>query len=163
MVWSDHGWSLGEKFHWKKNALWEECTRVPLVFAGPGIQPGACERVVSLVDVYPTLAAMAGAPVHDRAAGHDLAPLLADPKADWSHHCLTSHASGSHAVRTERWRYIRYADGTRELYDHDADPGEHNNLAELAAHRAVVERLDALVPASSAPPVRDVDEKCRPK
>ena len=163
VVWSDHGWSLGEKFHWKKNALWEECTRVPLVFAGPGIRPGACERVVSLVDLYPTLAAMGGAPVHDRAAGHDLAPLLADPQADWSHHCLTSHASGSHAVRTERWRYIRYADGTHELYDHHTDPGEHHNLADRPVHRPVIERLGALIPTSSAPPVRDVLQKCRPK
>ena len=162
VVWSDHGWSLGEKFHWKKNALWEECTRVPLVFAGPGIQPGVCERVVSLVDLYPTLAALGRAPVHDRAAGHDLAPLLADPTAEWPHHCLTSHASGSHAVRTERWRYIRYADGTHELYDHNSDPGEHDNIVERPALQSVVEQLGAWIPTESAPPVPEITRKCRP-
>jgi arylsulfatase A-like enzyme len=161
VVWSDHGWSLGEKFHWKKNALWEECTRVPLVFAGPGIQPGACSRVVSLVDLYPTLAAMGRAPLHDKAAGHNLAPLLSDPTTPWPHHCLTSHAKGGHAIRTERWRYIRYADGTHELYDHTADPGEHQNIADRPDVKPVVDRLGALIPKTSAPPVEAVTRKCR--
>ncbi len=162
VVWSDHGWSLGEKFHWKKHALWEECTRVPLVFAGPGITPGPCERVVGLIDLYPTIAGLCGAPVHDRAGGHDLAPLLSDPRASWPHHCLTSLEGGHHAVRTERWRYIRYADGTDELYDHTTDPVEHHNLAQDPSKATVVQDLRAHIPKSSAAPVPEVTAKCRP-
>lgn len=162
VVWSDHGWSLGEKFHWKKFALWEECTRVPLVFAGPGIAPGPCERVVGLLDVYPTLARICGSDGHDRMDGTDLGPLLRDPTAAWDRPLLTTQGGGHHAIRTDRWRYIRYSDGEEELYDRRVDPGEHRNLADTTAALAPLEKLRPLVPQTVAPAVSDVTRKCRP-
>mgnify|MGYP000064520475 FL=1 len=163
IVWSDHGWSLGEKFHWKKHALWEECTRVPLVVAGPGVEPGVCDRVVSLCDLYPTVARLCGAVPHSRVAGHDLAPLLMHPAVRWDHPCLTSQGPGNHAIRTERWRYIRYEDGTEELYDHHVDAGEHVNLAGRPEAADVLARLRPLIPTDVAPPAPDLRNKCRPR
>ena len=163
VLWSDHGWSLGEKFHWKKFALWEECTRVPFVIAGPGISPGESGRVVGLLDIYPTLAQLCGLPRHARVDGRDLRPLLDDPHAPWPYPCITSQSAGNHAVRTQRWRYIRYHDGGEELYDHQVDPGEHTNLAGRADLSSVLGELRAMLPVSPAPESADVTtEKCRP-
>lgn len=162
VLWSDHGWSLGEKFHWKKFALWEECTRVPLVLAGPGISAGGCDRVVSLLDVHPTLTQLAGAPVDHERQGHDLAPLLADPQATWSHGAVTTQGSRNHAIRTERFRFIRYADGSEELYDHRDDPGEHINLVGKPEVYPIQAKLRRRLPQTEAPRAPDTRGKCRP-
>lgn len=162
VVWSDHGWSLGEKFHWKKFALWEECTRVPLVFAGPGIVPGSCDRVVGLLDIYPTVARLCGAPVNHPTDGVDLAPLLADPNAQWHRPVLTTQGENNHAIRTQRWRYIRYDDGSEELYDHSVDPGEHDNLVDTPRVQAVLSQLRPLIPKTTAPAAPPSVNKCRP-
>ena len=162
VLWSDHGWSLGEKFHWKKFALWEECTRVPLVFMGPGITPGSCDKVVSLLDIYPTLASICGAPVPHMIDGIDLSPLLADPATPWHRPVLTTQGGSNHAIRTQRWRYIRYSDGGEELYDHTKDPGEHRNLVGKPGAEPVLAQLRPLIPRVSAPAAPEASRKCRP-
>ena len=125
VLWSDHGWHLGEKGITGKNTLWERSTRVPLVFAGPGVGRGAqCGRSAELLDLYPTLAELAGLPAKAGIEGHSLVPQLRDAKAERKWPALTTHNQNNHAVRTERWRYIRYADGSDELYDCVADPNE---------------------------------------
>jgi arylsulfatase A-like enzyme len=134
VLWGDHGWHLGEKKHWRKFALWEEATRTPLIVAGPGVAAGEgagarCERAVSLLDLYPTLADLCSLPAGEALEGRSLRALLRDPRAAWDHAALTTHGRGNHAVRTERWRYIRYAGSGEELYDHDSDPNEWTNLA----------------------------------
>jgi arylsulfatase A-like enzyme len=113
VFWGDHGWHLGEKQHWRKFALWEEATRVPLLIAAPGVTKPQAQsgRTVTLMDLYPTLADLCGLPVDPEWEGHNLRPLLEDPTAPWPHAALTTHGRNNHAVRTERWRYIRYADG----------------------------------------------------
>jgi arylsulfatase A-like enzyme len=149
VLWGDHGWHLGEKEHWRKFALWEEATRVPLIVLAPGrTKAGArCVRTVSLLDLYPTLVDLCGLPAKPGLEGRSLAPLLADPNAPWAHPAVTTHGRENHAVRDERWRYIRYADGSEELYDHDADPQEWTNLAgssdpaAVAAKRALARSL----------------------
>lgn len=130
VVWSDHGYHLGEKLITGKNTLWERSTRVPLLFAGPGVAKGA--RVTSpaeLLDIYPTLAELAGLARRDELEGVSLVPQLKDAKARRERPAITSHNQGNHAVRSERWRYIRYADGAEELYDVANDPNEWVNLA----------------------------------
>jgi arylsulfatase A-like enzyme len=148
VFWGDHGWHLGEKQHWRKFALWEEATRVPLVISAPGVtKPGArCERTVSLLDLYPTLIELCGLSPRKELEGKSLQPLLRDAAAKWDRPILTTHGRENHAVRSERWRYIRYADGSEELYDHEKDPMEWTNLAGEASVADEKKELAAWLP-----------------
>jgi arylsulfatase A-like enzyme len=131
VVWSDHGWHLGEKLHWRKFALWEEATHNVMMISSPGItKPGGrCTRPVNLIDIYPTLVELHGLPAKPGLEGTSLLPLLRNPEADWDRPSLTTYGRNNHSVRSERFRYIRYNDGTEELYDHKEDDLEWNNLA----------------------------------
>ncbi|HYW78130.1 MAG TPA: sulfatase [Thermoguttaceae bacterium] len=148
VLWTDHGWHLGEKHHWRKFTLWEEAGRVPLIFIVPGLTTAGtrCERTVSLLDLYPTLADLCGLPVGKHLEGKSLRPLLGDPTAAWDRPVITTHGRNNHSVRSERWRYIRYADGSEELYDHQNDPMEWTNLAADPKAAAVKEQLAAQLP-----------------
>lgn len=118
VVWSDNGWHLGEKGITGKNTLWERSTRVPLVFAGPKVaRGGRCAQPAELLDMYPTLVELCGLPPTSGLEGHSLVPQLKDATAKRRWPALTTHNPGNHSVRTERWRYIRYANGAEELYD----------------------------------------------
>ena len=153
VLWGDHGWHLGEKEHWRKFALWEEATRVPFVWVAPGMTPagGVSGRPVDLMSVYPTLCALCGIEVPEHVEGADLTPLLRDPGAAWDRPAVTTFRRNNHAVRTERWRYIRYAGGGEELYDHDADPYEWTNLAADEATAGVRRELAELLPEVNRP------------
>lgn len=131
VLWGDHGWHLGEKQHWRKFTLWEESTRAPLLFVVPGVtQTGhLCAAPVDFLNIYPTLADLCGLPIPDHVQGMTMRPLLRDSMAEWEIPALTTHGRGNHGVRDDRWRYIRYRDGSEELYDHRSDPMEWNNLA----------------------------------
>lgn len=152
-LWGDHGWHLGEKLHWRKFSLWEEATRNPLMMVVPGTtEPGGvCHRPVSLLDLYPTLLELAGAPVPEAQEGRSLRAWLANPAAPADRPALCTHGRGNHSLRDERWRYTRYHDGGEELYDHDADPLERRNLAGEAEHRPVIESLQRWLPGRYAP------------
>ncbi len=152
VFWSDHGWHLGEKLHWRKFTLWEEATRVPLVIAGPPVTaPAVCTRAVGLVDLYPTLLEICGLPEKSDLEGRSLVELLQHPDARWPSTAITTWGRGNHAIRTDRWRYIRYKRGAEELYDHDADPHEWTNLAHEKKHRALMDRLAEKLPQRDAP------------
>ena len=152
-LWSDHGWNLGEKEHWRKFALWEETTRSPLLFLVPGLTKpgGVCGRPVDFMSIYSTLCDLCGLPTPPHVEGVSLRPLLADPGTPWDRPAVTTYLANNHAVRTERWRYIRYADGSEELYDHIADPHEWKNLAQSGDHAEVKKRLAAWLPEKNAP------------
>ena len=145
IVFSDHGWHLGEKRHWGKAALWEQTTRIPFIVAGPGLPNGRrCDLPVDLLCIYPTVLDLAGVKPPHRLEGRSLRPLLSEPAGDWPYPVLTTFVD-HHAVRTPRWRYIRYASGEEELYDHSVDPDELNNLAVTAPQDPLtVEALDKL-------------------
>jgi arylsulfatase A-like enzyme len=152
VLWGDHGWHLGEKLHWRKFALWEEATRVPLVVVAPGItaEKRRCGRTVSLLDLYPTLVELCGLEPKGGLDGRSLVPLLRDPEAAWDRPVVTTHGYRNHAVRSEKWRYIRYLDGTEELYDHEKDPLEWTNLADREEHAGTKKRLSRWLPRTDA-------------
>ncbi|WP_168432978.1 sulfatase [Pontiella sulfatireligans] len=152
VLWSDHGWHLGEKLHWTKYSLWEEAARVPLIFAGTKVpKVGKCDVPVSLVNLYPTLANLCGLPANPANDGMDMTPLLENPALDWERPALTTHGVNNHSVRTKRWRYTRWSDGSEELYDHDADPLEWKNLADNPEHAALKIELSKWFPTVNAP------------
>jgi arylsulfatase A-like enzyme len=131
MLWSDHGYHLGEKNTFQKQSLWERSSHVPLVIAGPRVRAGGrCDRVVSLLDMYPTLLEMCGLPANPKNEGRSLVPLLEDPSKPWPHPAIIGWQKRSFAVQDERYRYLRYGDGSEELYDHASDPNEWTNLAD---------------------------------
>lgn len=152
-LWSDHGWSLGEKEHWRKFALWEEPTRTVFIWKVPGLTPAgkACDRTVDYMSLYPTLCALTGTPRPGHVQGADLTPLLKNPEAEWATPALTTHGRENHSLRSEQWRYIRYANGEEELYDHRNDPYEWKNLAANPAHAEVKSYLSQYFPKTNAP------------
>ncbi len=163
VFWTDHGWHLGEKQHWRKFALWEEATRTPLIFVVPpgisALQAGTVpnSRTASpagLIDIYPTLVELCGLSANAALEGHSLMPQLRDPTEIRQHPVLTTHGRNNHALRDVRFRYIRYANGDEELYDHASDPMEFTNLAARPEFADVRQRFESLLPETNAPAAR---------
>jgi len=153
ILWSDHGWSLGQKGHWGKHAPWRESVRVPLIIVPPrrnpppGFVPGSrCDAMVNLLDLYPTLIEICGLPPREGLEGRSLVPLVRDVNAPWPEATVTTVGRGNHSVCTRRWRYIRYFDGSEELYDRAEDPNEWFNLADHPACESVKRRLGRYCP-----------------
>lgn len=152
VLWSDHGWHLGEKAITGKNTLWEPSTRVPLIFAGPGVESEVvCREPVELLDVYPTLVDLCDLPARDDLEGVSLRPQLGRSPAPRQRPAITTHNPNNHGVRSRRYRYIRYADGSEELYDLEQDPDELLNLVSDEAYERVVAEHRLHLPATSAP------------
>ncbi len=153
VLWSDHGFHLGEKHRISKYTLWEESNRVLLAFRVPGLtEPGTVShRTVSLLDLYPTLAELCGLEAPENLEGRSLVPLLEDPNLTWPYPALTTNFEGNHAIRSERYRYIRYQDGSEELYDHETDPNEWTNLSQNPQYTEVIENLSQFLPQTDAP------------
>jgi len=155
VFWGDHGWHLGEKQHWRKFALWEEATRAPLIWVVPGLTKpnGICERTVDFMSIYPTLTDLCGIPTPKHVQGESLRALLANPKAPWQKPALTTHGYMNHGVRSEGWRYIRYANGDEELYDETKDPYEWTNLAKDPKFAATKAGLAKSLPQVNQPDI----------
>ncbi|MCA9112120.1 MAG: DUF4976 domain-containing protein, partial [Planctomycetaceae bacterium] len=118
-----------------------------LIFAGPGVSAGGrCHEPAELLDIYPTLVDLCGLPTKDGLEGHSLVPqlTLANTPREWP--AITTHNQHNHGIRTSRWRYIQYADGSEELYNMVADPHEWDNLAINSAYGDVVEELREHLP-----------------
>jgi arylsulfatase A-like enzyme len=154
ILWGDHGWHLGEKEHWRKFALWEEATRAPFIWVVPGVtKPGGISKSpVDFMSVYPTLCELTALPKPAWLEGDNIKPLLSDPAAAWTGVGITTFGTNNHAIRTDRWRYIRYADGTEELYDHSNDEYEWTNLAANPEHTALKASLAKHFPTNNVPP-----------
>jgi arylsulfatase A-like enzyme len=154
VLWSDHGWHLGEKGITGKTTLWERSTHVPLIFAGPGIAKNArCSRPAELLDLYPTLVDLCGLPKKDGLEGHTLLPQLRNAKTPRAEPAITTHGQNNHAIRSEKWRYIRYADGSEELYDIRKDPNEWTNLAGNSKLAGTKRELARWLPRTNAAPL----------
>jgi len=160
VLWSDHGWHLGEKQHWQKFTPWRVCTRVPLMIRVPkgtvGLPEGTtagtvCKAPVNLLSLYPTLTELAGVPKKETNDGPSLVPLLKDAGSDWPHVSIThlEHAN-SFGLSDDRWRYIRHHGGDEELYDIQTDRYELTNLATHPQHQDQLQRLRDLAPKTFA-------------
>ena len=154
VLWSDHGWHLGEKGHWHKRTLWEEATRVPFLIAAPGIgEPGQrCSQPVSLVDIFPTLIELCGLPRVKKLDGISLVPWLHEPGRTRKRPAITIEESGHVAVRGMHYRVIRYTTGQWEVYDHRNDPEERTNLAMNPSHTSAIEEAKRWIPLAPASP-----------
>lgn len=146
VLWSDHGYHLGEKHHWNKHALWEKTTHVPLIFSFPGQKAIKNQCVVSLLDVFPTIIDSLNLPKLDHLEGQSLLQIMFTENAIWDNHALTTMDYKNHSVRGIRWRYTRYKDGSEELYDKKFDPNEFFNLAEYKSLKRVKKRLKGFLP-----------------
>jgi arylsulfatase A-like enzyme len=153
VLWGDHGWHLGEKAITGKNTLWERGTKVPLIFAGPGVKGGQrCLQPAELLDIYPTLIELAGVAKRTDLEGLSLVPQLREAASKRERPAITSHNQGNHGIRSERWRYINYADGSEELYDLQADPNEWTNLAGRSEYAPVIAEHRRWLPKIDRPP-----------
>ena len=162
ILWSDHGWQLGEKERWQKYSPWRDVTRVPLMIKVPknlatnlpaGTPAGAvCNAPVNLISMQPTLIALAGLPSNPNAKAPDLTPLLKNPKASWPHHSTTYLAQrGAYTTSATDWTHIHYQNGDEELYHIASDPHEWTNLANKPEHQAKLAEMQKLAPANFAP------------
>lgn len=148
---SDHGMHVHEQ-HLLGPSLWERTTRVPLIIALPEQETGArCNAPVGLIDVSPTMLQLCDLPPNPQHEGDSLVPLLKDPQASWRPATLTTYGWGNHAVRSQRYRYICYEDGAEELYDHDTDPHECENLADAPEMKSVLREHRSWLPTTEAP------------
>lgn len=143
VLWSDHGWHLGEKEHWGKWTLWRRATRAPLIVALPaeqaGEQPRRVDEAVSLLDIYPTLAELCDLKSPQFAAGQSLAAILQGQTApNPERMVVTTLREGDFSLTGRDWRFIEYRDGATELYDLTRDAQEWNNLASDPKYGAIV-------------------------
>jgi arylsulfatase A-like enzyme len=153
VLWGDHGYQIGEKSKFAKMALWERATRTPLIIKPPKNQiksQQVISKPVSLLDLYPTLIKMCGLPENPQNQGNDISPLLTDPNSIWNKVALTTYGPNNHAIKTERYRYIHYEDGSEELYDHTKDSNEWNNLASDSDYVQIKARLKTHLPTENA-------------
>ena len=148
VLWADHGWHLGEKEHFSKFTLWEESTRVPLVISLPDKINKKVATAVSLLDVYPTLLALAGLPANEHNEGQSLVPVM-HAKTDLNRAILTSLREDQHAVRDGRYRYIKFGEA-EALFDHKTDPREFNNIATDPNNADIIKRLSRALPKTPA-------------
>ncbi len=156
ILWSDHGQHIGEKKHWRKMALWEESTRIPLIIRLPdGPKSSSLLQPVSLLDVYPTLVELCGLPDNNRLQGQSLMPLIRDQSQKRSQPVVSCWFEGNYAVRDDRWRYILYSDGTEELYDHETDSMEWHNVASDPQFNDIKADLKRWIPTKVTPAFQD--------
>ena len=151
VAFGDHGYHLGEQGVSGKNTLWERSTHVPLVIAGPGVPARVVNDPVELLDLYPTLVDLTKLPQRSGLEGQSLVPQMRGTRR--TRPAITTSNQGNHAVRTTDWRYIRYADGSSELYDRKKDPNEWTNLANDPKYRNTIQELSAWLPKDERPAV----------
>ena len=172
VVWSDHGYHLGEhEGIWQKRCLFEESARSPLLIFDPRAKGNgkACPRVVEFIDIYPTVANLCDIQVADDLQGKNLSPLLNNPNQDWASYAVTQvlrpGVDGKQvmgrSIRNENFRYTEWNGGNAgtELYDHRVDPFEFKNLSSLPEHQTLIKRLRAQLStrAMATPPLSPVN------
>ncbi len=152
VLWSDHGYRMGEKHTFAKQCLWEEATNAPLIFAGPGIDSGkVIASPTEMLSIYPTLLDLCGFKPYERNEGTSLSPILTGESTSINNFALTTWGWGNHSIRTKNFRYIHYSDGSEELYDHRNDPNEWYNLIVKDTTSLEIDKLKGYLPKSDSP------------
>ena len=150
VLWSDHGYRLGEKGTFAKHALWESATKAPLLFAGPTLPQGkVIDEPVEMLSIYPTLLALCGLPEYERNEGKSLVPTMLGENNESPAVAITTFGRNNHAVKSTRFRYIQYEDGGEELYDHHEDPNEWTNQANNPIYQAEIAALKKHLPRTN--------------
>lgn len=145
VVWSDHGYHLGTKYHFGKVTMWEQANHSNLIILDPTVKQAKgvdCDKPVSLIDLYPTIVAMAKLQVPKLLDGVNIAPLLQTPNMPWDKFVISTWGEGNHNIRNADWRYIRYKNGDQELYHEMVDPNEQNNLANNPEYKKQLQLMD---------------------
>ena len=150
VLWSDHGYRLGEKGTFAKHCMWQEGTNVPLIVKIPDGKGGLkCSKSVELLDLYPTLLDLCELPQNSSNEGTSFKSLITNPNAEWNDASITTFGRNNHAVVTEQYRYISYENGAEELYDRTVDPNEWDNIAEQPEMKAVKASLKKHLPENN--------------
>lgn len=151
----DHGFQVGQKNRWEKFTLWDLGGRTTMIMAIPGISGRTVKPAVSFLDIFPTIAGLVNGSRPAFVEGHDLMPLVRDPQMNWDKPAVQSYQQGNVGVRFGPWNYIRYKDGSEELYNLDTDPLEFDNLVAKGRgkHRKLIERLQIYLPKVTNPQV----------
>ena len=151
VLWSDHGYRVGEKGTFAKHSLWEEATNAPLIFSGTGIPQGkVINDPVEMLSIYPTLLELTNLPAYHRNEGPSLVSLMNGEAQDPQPKAITTFGMNNHSVKADDFRYIQYEDHTEELYNHQIDSNEFNNVIGEEQYRADVEKLRQRLPDSNA-------------
>jgi arylsulfatase A-like enzyme len=147
VLWSDHGYRLGEKGTFAKHALWESATKAPLIFVAPNLPKGKMiDSPAEMLSIYPTLLELCGLPAYDRNEGKSLVQTMKNNKNDIDAFALTTYGMNNHSVKADGFRYTQYEDGTEELYNHKNDPNEFENLAKNPLYKNDIEKLKKYLP-----------------
>jgi arylsulfatase A-like enzyme len=155
VLWGDHGWKLGEHKAWGKHSNVENDVNAPLILSAPGMKAVGIhsDALVEFVDIYPTLSELAGLPLPNHLEGTSMKPLLDDPKRTWKSAAFSQYPRNElmgYSMRTDRYRFTAWVDAkdhskvdATELYDHQNDPQENQNIAAKLEYAALVKELTA--------------------
>ncbi|MBF0199023.1 MAG: sulfatase-like hydrolase/transferase [Planctomycetes bacterium] len=159
ILWSDHGFHLGEKEHLEKFALWEKANHIPFIIVDPrekNTHGKVCSQPIDMTTIFPTLIDLCALPKYEALHGKSAMELVKNPEREWKEPAFMTYGYKNHALRSKRWRYIRYADGSEELYDHESDPNEWLNLASLPEHREIIAEFRKSIPQDNAKAFRNI-------
>lgn len=152
VFWSDHGWQLGHKHRWEKFSLWDQSTNSPMIIKLPGqVNRPDFNDPVSFLDIYPTVVDLLDLNITKELEGHSLKPIISGEKTQWNHPAVITYQENNNSVRFKQWNYIRYKDGTEELYDHCKDPNEYHNLAGQKSYKKIMNKLRKHIPQVMQP------------
>ena len=152
VLWSDHGYRLGEKGTFAKHALWEPATNAPLLFAGPKVPSRkVVDAPVEMLSIYPTLLELCGLPEYIKNEGKSLVPMMREEDTVKDNFAITTFGMRNHSIKSNRFRYIQYEDGQAEFYDHFVDPNEWTNQINNREYLHEISELKELLPKSDAP------------
>lgn len=151
VLWSDHGYRLGEKGTFAKHALWETATKAPLMFSAPQLPKGkVVESPAEMLSIYPTLLELCGLPKYNRVEGKSLVPTMLSDQNDEEAFAICTFGENNHGVKAKGYRYIRYEDGAEEFYVHKVDPNEWENQAQNKEYAGEMAMMRKYLPKINA-------------